>query len=420
MIKLYKHQEDALKRTRGRNRVAYFHEIGTGKTFTSLAKAIEIGNPHVIVLCQKSKIADWIKAAEDMGYVGYTEKNYMQWQHYGGVFVINYDIVWRREICCWRKFTLICDESSMVSHTTSKRTKATMKLASIADGMILLSGSPCYGHYELMYSQMKMLGFEMKKTAFDSLFCNYELAQMGNRTFKVLNKRHPYKNIDILMREIDKLGADWLKASDCFELPEQTFHTVVVDNIPAYRRFAKDRVVTVDDTEYVGDTSLTMMLRMRQLSAVNVNSAKLNAIKDIVESTNERVVIFYNFDAEFRCLLEMCNSLERPVCFVNGRGSDMGAWKEENAVILCQYQAAAKGLNLQDARIMIYASPTQSADDRIQSKGRTHRLGQQKHCIYYDVVVNGSIEPKVLASVERGEDYNEVCFTRDYGVFTNN
>ena len=58
-MKLYQHQQEALNHTKGKNRVAYFHDMGLGKTFTGAEKMMQIGNRVNLVICQKSKILDW-------------------------------------------------------------------------------------------------------------------------------------------------------------------------------------------------------------------------------------------------------------------------------------------------------------------------------------------------------------------------
>ena len=59
-MKLYQHQEKALELTKDRNRVAYYVDMGGGKTFIGSEKMISLGNTFNLVVCQKSKIQDWI------------------------------------------------------------------------------------------------------------------------------------------------------------------------------------------------------------------------------------------------------------------------------------------------------------------------------------------------------------------------
>ena len=60
MIKLLPHQEECLKQLEGRNRVAIYHDMGLGKTFTGAEKMIQLGAMVNLVVCQKSKVQDWV------------------------------------------------------------------------------------------------------------------------------------------------------------------------------------------------------------------------------------------------------------------------------------------------------------------------------------------------------------------------
>ncbi len=59
-MELFKHQEEALKLTEGQNRVAYYLDMGLGKTFVGSEKAMLL-NKDILIVCQKSKIEDWKK-----------------------------------------------------------------------------------------------------------------------------------------------------------------------------------------------------------------------------------------------------------------------------------------------------------------------------------------------------------------------
>ena len=59
MIKLYDHQEKALEQTKEHNRVAYYLDMGLGKTFVGSEKMRILGENMNLVVCQKSKIKDW-------------------------------------------------------------------------------------------------------------------------------------------------------------------------------------------------------------------------------------------------------------------------------------------------------------------------------------------------------------------------
>ena len=59
-IKLYTHQIEALEKTKNRNRVAYYLDMGLGKTFVGSEKMKQLNEKVNLLICQKSKIDDWI------------------------------------------------------------------------------------------------------------------------------------------------------------------------------------------------------------------------------------------------------------------------------------------------------------------------------------------------------------------------
>lgn len=86
MINLFQHQQQALDETEGKNRVAYYLDMGLGKTFVGSEKMMKLDKRINLVVCQCSKVQDWIEHFQDhyakQGYVGtvgginiYTKKN---------------------------------------------------------------------------------------------------------------------------------------------------------------------------------------------------------------------------------------------------------------------------------------------------------------------------------------------------------
>ena len=140
-IKLYKHQTEALDTTADKNRVAYFHDMGLGKTFTGAEKMHRLGGRVNLVICQKSKIDDWCRHFQDNYYSGGADQNIIlphnlteqdgmtvfKWniETSGGcqlVGIINHDLIFRRPELLKIKFdTILLDESSMIKNDTAKR-----------------------------------------------------------------------------------------------------------------------------------------------------------------------------------------------------------------------------------------------------------------------------------------------------------
>ena len=319
------------------------------------------------------------------------------------ILVINYDLIWRRpELTNLTNFTLMLDESSLIQNETTKRSKFILKLK--AANVILLSGTPTGGKYEKLYSQLKLLGWNISKNTYWNTYIEYHFEDFGGYPFKVIDG---YKNVDRLKRKMREHGCHFLKTQDVLELPEQIFTTIKVDSSKEYKKFKKTRVAEVENTKLIGDNTLNKMLYERQLCSV-YSKGKLEAFKDLVESTEDRLIVFYNFTSELYKLVEL---VDRPVSIVNGNTKDLHNYEKcENSVTFIQYQAGAMGLNLQLSNKIIYFSPPLSSELYEQSKKRTNRIGQNKTCYYYNLTVTDSIEEKIYKSLAMRRDYTNKLF----------
>ena len=197
---------------------------------------------------------------------------------------------------------------------------------------------------------------------------------------------------------------------EVLELPEKRFIDVTVPVNPVYSQFMKDRVVWWEDKELIADNPLVMLTHGRRICAYG-NHEKLEKFSEILESTESRLIVFYNFTEEMQRLRTIAQQHDRPVSVVSGSEKDLKAYEiEESSVTFVQYQAGAMGLNLQKANMMIFASPTLSCDLYMQAQKRIHRIGQVNRCKYYRLYVKGSVEEKIYAALERGEDYTQKLF----------
>lgn len=448
-LKFFDHQIDSLNKTEHCNRVAYYHDMGLGKTFTGAEKMMRLGAKINLVVCQKSKVDDWIehfKTHYDILPYDLTNKN-----HFGCfildikndatlteeelifyhrnkpiVAVINYELAFRRpELKTLKDFTLLLDESSMVQNEKAKRSKFILNLN--AKNVILLSGTPTSGKYENLWSQCRLLGWSISKKTYWNQYIETET--LDNEGYPITVVRG-YKNVERLKRKLREHGAIFLKTEDVLCLPEQFDQTIRVSTTKEYRTFKKDCIVQVhtkvfdhecdsewdgkvyDDLhELVGDTSLTKMLYERQLCG-QYNSDKLAAFRDLLESTNDRLIVFYNFTAEMKELYRIAHEeFDRACSLVNGEMRNLEAYEHcDDSVTFIQYQAGAMGLNLQKANKIVYFTPPLSSELFEQSKKRIHRIGQQKPCFYYYLTCKNSIEEKIYETLAMRRDYTDALF----------
>lgn len=394
---------------------------GLGKTYVGAEKMIKLDTGVNLVICQKSKIKDWVEhfathyaydiSAYDLTkpklFKGFIENN-GGWRYRVGI--INYDLAFRRpELLKLTNFTLMLDESSLIQHKTTKRTKFIMKLQ--PKNVILLSGTPSSGKYENLWTQCNLLGYEISEELFLKQYVNFKKIDTDVGIKKTVDKDNPYKNFDRLKRKLGVYGAVFMKTDEVMDLPEQNFIIKKLSKPKLYTKFMKSCIAEVENTTLVGDTRLTKRLYARQLCAM-YNQEKYDAVKDLLDSTQDRVVIFYNFNGELNRLKTLIGD-DRPISEVNGSVKDLTNFEnEDNTVLLVQYQAGAMGLNLQKANKIIYFSLTQNSDLFEQSKKRIHRIGTTQPCFYYILMCDGTVEEDIYKSLLLKQDYNDALFTK--------
>lgn len=440
------HQEEALNQTEQFNHCAYYLDMGLGKTFVGAEKVYLLNNNVNLVICQKSKIDDWVEhfntyypeyAVFDLTKktqaVRFRELIDTKDIYNNGlqiVGVINYDLVFRRSyISHITNFTLLLDESSLISNENAKRSKFILKLN--PESVVLLSGTPTAGKYERLWSQLKLLGWDIGKRAFWNSYVDTEWIDIGNFKREVVVG---YKNVNHLKKKLAEYGAVFMKTEEVLSLPEQIEQNIFLKTTKEYKYFIKNSYLQLDTVnlvqfkddsdfygkdvtpriELIGDNSLTKTLYARQLCG-QYHKRKLEAFRDLLESTEDRLIVFYNFNEELNRLKKICEGLQREISFVNGSGRSMYAYEEiSNSVTFIQYQAGAMGGNFQKANKIIYFTlplGKGSCDLWEQSKKRIHRIGQDKPCFYYYLLVKGSFEEKNYSRLQEGKELTDELFT---------
>ena len=446
-VNLLPHQQRVMQQTAGFDNVADYVDMGGGKTFIGSEQMKRYGKDLNLIVCQKSKVQDWIEHFEqyyDRQYlpmdltvkggidrflhelnqmreipimtdeltgIEYVGENMYPFDLVG---VINYELLWRRpELGTLTGFTLMLDESSMIANERSKRSRFILKNLH-PDHVILLSGTPVSGKYEQLWSQCHLLGWNITKTMYWDHYIITRLADMGGIKFRQVVG---YQNVDRLKEKLRSHGAVFMKAEEFgVDLPPVNDIQVKVPAPKQYRRFQKDKVVTVDGVQLIGDTTLTERLHLRQICS-QYNPEKLQALKDLLNSTDDRVIVFYNFNEELDRILKQIAG-DRPVAIINATYKSVEPFeRNDNCVLLVQYQAGAMGLNLQKANRIIYFSLPERSELFEQSKARIHRIGQTRPCFYYYLLCPGTIEMRILETLKMRKDYTDALFKKDQERF---
>lgn len=431
---LYDFQRQALDKIQDRDNVALFWQMGAGKTVSSIELTERWNSQILICLVLKSTVSQWTEELAGQtdrqvfnGYKKSKKDGVKAFINATGrkALVIGYDAYKAKSGAELRQYindnekdvTMICDESSLIGHMTSERTKAVMKTKT--KHRLLLSGTPATGgKMEAMIPTMNMLGWNITKEKFLQQFCHVYEWTDPTRPWMTIPIIQGYKNIDKLREGLKEHGGSFITMEEAgVQLPATTEQIISIQTPPEYKRFMKNGIVKIGDTEIIGENNLTKMLYSRQICSV-YNPGKAAALEELLQQAgDEMVIVFYNWASELRILQSVCGKLHRPMSLVNGQTKDTKNYQAgtPGTVILCQYQAASMGLNLQKARICIFYSQCLSYSDYEQAKARIHRIGQNRNCNFYNLICSDSIEEDILETLEQRKDYTEQLFTEKHG-----
>ena len=431
MKQLFKFQQDAIESISKNRNALLAWQMGTGKTVSSIELAKIYNSDIFVCLVLKSTVQQWIDELTEQTdmkvFNGYKRTKsdgiepFIQCSERKAL-VIGYDAYKTKGCDNLKKYlcknsknvTLICDESSLIGHRTSQRTKAVLKTD--AEHKIFLSGTPATGgRMENILPTATMLGWDITYDEFLTRYCYVNHFVDRNNPWRRFDIITGYHDIDDMRENLKKHGTSFLTMEEAgWQLPESQKIIVDTDIIPAYKKFKKTSLVKIDGKEIIGDNALTQMLYERQLCSCIYNKNRTDAIFDLLsEAGDEPVVIFYNWTAELNKLEEICEQLQKQVDYVNGSGRSMKHYEKGDAgtVILCQYQAAAMGLNLQKARICIFASLCLSYSDYDQARARIDRIGQTRNTLFYMPICTGTVEEKIYQTLQQRKDYTVELFT---------
>ena len=413
--------------------------MGLGKTFVGSEKMKELNTRINLVVCQCSKVPDWIEHFQTYYtrncVFDLTNQKTFKWFMEQiqcevptlMIGVINYELTFRRKILkTLSGFTLMLDESSMIQNENAKRSKFILGLN--PDNVILLSGTPTGGKYEKLWSQCRLLGWNISKELFWKQYIETEWVEDDGFWRKHITG---YKNVDRLKKKLADHGAVFMTTDDAgIDLPKRNLIPVRTPPAKEYWKFWRERVVSINTTtlqefeldsdfwgsnedaekELIGDTSLTRRLYARQLCGL-YNPHRYKAFRELVESTEDRLIVFYNFTEEMGHMKGIVKAMNRPVSVLSGEVKDLGSYNfHSNSVTFIQYQAGAMGGNFQKANKIIYFSLPQSWELWEQSQKRIHRIGQDRPCFYYLMICLGTVEESILSTLQMRKDYNDELF----------
>lgn len=443
LFKLAKHQVYASEMMDANPQLGIFYEAGCGKTMCVLDWIYNAMKKHVadpndpdgidsaLVICPASIVSSWESSIDKMlKFQGYTrfgveqmkklvtvrsfQKTYQRKpekvKHRDGTIETIKPLRIRPDIRHpWG--AIIIDESQGLGAHSSVQTKICLQLADYTERRYILSGTPVSGgggqeDYKKLYGQLKFLDPSIWKNW--KVFCEELVTGYDH-----YNNPNKYRN-DECKKLLQTYGIV-ARLDKCYDMPD------FIDDIKEVELATPNeyRAIQVGNTKQFGfdiKSGGSFFIKMLELVSGFLKSdkeeiteyptGKIALVEDILDSTDDKVVIFCNYRASIDRVAEVCAKHGKTVIY-DGR-STTDTWRDfqfgDAKYLICQYQSGGVGIDLFAGHITIFYEPSLSSLLMEQAKARTRRKGQTKKCIYYWLMTKGTIEQKVVQNVMNGVD----------------
>jgi len=314
---------------------------------------------------------------------------------------------------------LILDEAQMVKNAGSRSARALRKLQ--APHLLCLTGTPLENHLGELWAQ------------FDFLMPGFlgDVRSFNARWRKPIEENGETLRAQLLSQRLRPFILRRRKQDVATELPPRT-ETILRVQLQGKQRELYEAVRTTADKQvrralerqgFEGSqiAILDALLKLRQVccdprlvkgttkTAHSMERAKLELLADLLPALvdeGRRVLVFSQFTEMLALAAELLDTLALPYLTLTGqtpprqRGAVVRQFQAQSdasaAILLVSLKAGGLGLNLTAADTVIHLDPWWNPAVEEQATARAHRIGQDQPVFVYKLVVEGSIEERML------------------------
>lgn len=426
---LHPYQEKAVQFVKDNPKAALWIDMGLGKTVSTLTalselkrdnqirKTLIVAPLRVATHTWPTEIATWSHI--DMRYTVIAGKSAAKRSEAldedTDLHIINREnIPWLVEQFGqrWPYDCVVIDESSSFKSHTSKRWKSLRKVIGKIKRMIQLTGTPAPNALLELWPQMYLLDkgerLENSRGKFLSKYCTLVGNPQWNQwAVKPDRADAIHKAVsDVVLR---------MKADDYIDLPERIDINVPVVLPPkarkTYEDMKRDFLVAYDGGEILSVNAAVQINKLLQISNgnlytedgdfLNIHSAKLDALREIVDSTNEPLLVAYSYKSDLEILIR-----EFPdAVVIDNDNAVLDRWNNGDIPILLAHPASAgHGLNLQKGgSLIVWYGLSWSLELYQQFNARLHRQGQTKPVRVLHILAENTADDAVLTVLAEKE-----------------
>ena len=456
--KPYDHQQEAFDKSAERHAYALFMEMGTGKTkvaIDTLGALYEAGKVEAaLIVAPKGVYGNWVNKEIPQHLPDRIERKVVLWQpnltqkfkaelrdvalrKASGklrIFVMNTEALSTKKgkDTAMRFLELnpdnfvVIDESTSIKNRNAQRTKNIIGLGKKAKYRRILTGSPITKNPMDLYAQCAFLG--TKILGFDSFYAfqgRYAVVQQrkfGARSFQQVTG---YRNLEELNGKLEQFSHRVLK-EDCLDLPDKIYTQREVEltkeQKDAYAQMKQFALAMLAKGELSTTQSvLTQIMRLQEICCGHlrtddgeiqpVASNRMNEMLEAIGEMMGKVIIWASYVYDIQAIEQKLKDTYGPRSVVTFYGATPA---EERDAIVADFQdpesevrffvanprTGGYGLTLTAATNVLYYNNSYDLEIRLQSEDRAHRIGQEHHVLYVDLVSPGTVDQKIIQALK--------------------
>ena len=471
--KPYRHQDDVLKASWDKINWAFFMEMGTGKSkvcIDTAAMLYEHGQVDTfIVVAPKGVYRNWatLEIPAHMPDRVREEALLSLWRPNPGkalkkdllsflepatgfrMLVMNVEALSTAKgqrflmgVLRASKALLAIDESTSIKSPKASRTKALIQLSSLAAYRRILTGFPVTQSPMDLWAQGRFLSPNLLGDCGDNFFqFQHRYAIINRRSVgsHSFNQVVGYRNLDELSGLLTHFSSRVMK-DECLDLPAKIYiqRNVVLSSEQEriYADLKEYALAHIEDQEFMTTTNvMTQLLRMQQAlsghtksdsgEVIEIKDHRLDELLDCLDESEGSTIIWSRFRYDVKRIAAALIKKYGPRSTVTYYG-DTSDDDRTDAIKRFQSgdarffvgnpQTGGYGITLTAATTVVYFANSFDLAVRMQSEDRAHRIGQNHHVTYIDLIAEGTIDERIvdalrnkmdIASVVMGEEIKE-------------
>lgn len=455
----YEHQRKVIADTALMPYVAYFLEMGCGKSKILLDKIAILASikkiKAAVIIAPKGVYSNWVKKEIPTHFNPELAPLILQWgdktkefkqlwkevlsnsaTYQFPFFVINIEALSSKSgVQALDQFLskfapeclICCDESTVIKNHKAKRTIAAVKAAHRCNYRAILTGSPITKSPLDLYAQCAFLKQGvLGHTSFYTFRAEYAILkeQVNPYNGAMFKQVVGYKNQDKLQDKLADISVRITK-QECLDLPEKIYAlrevTMTAEQEAMYEAIRKDNLITLENFDQISaQFVITRILRMHQIvcgctktdsgEEITIKNNRLNALLETLDETSGKVLIWANYRRNIKDITEAIKKEYGSKSVVNYFGDTPQDMRElaikriqtddECRFFVGNTQTGGYGITLTEANTTIYYSNNYDLEKRLQSEDRNHRIGQKYNVNYIDLVVPNTVDMKILKALK--------------------